>query len=107
MIPQQVEINVLFECIEKGLDHLGRNFRTIVLSSPKTEQNIEGKMMVQQALTFASDLRRMFGAGSGAVEKSIVEGIGHRFVIFGRQMDLVSIINGSKNSYGADGGGRF
>ena len=107
MIPQQVEINVLFERIEKGLDHFGRSFRIMVFSSLKTEQNIEGKMMVRQALTFANGLRRMFGAGSDAIEKTIVEGIGHRFGLSGRQRDFVSIINSNKNSYEAGEGGRF
>ena len=99
--------DILYDCIEKGLDHFDRNFKTIVFFSLKTEENIEGRMIVQRPLTFANGLRRMFGVGSNAIEKSIVEEIGHKFGLSVKQQDLVSIINTVRTSCGTDGGGRF
>ena len=109
MTPQQMEINaeeILLDCIEKGLDHFDRNFKTIVFFSLKTEENIEKRKIVQQPLTFANGLRRMFGVGYVAIEKSIVEEIGRRFGLSVKQQDLVSIISSVRNSY-VTGGGRF
>ena len=97
---EEIDIDqILLSCIEKGFDRFDTSFKTVVYFSLKTSQGIEGKGLVQKPLSFAKGLRDMFGAGSTAIEKSIVTEIGERFRISTRQEDLVSIINRVRNAH--------
>ena len=99
MLSSTVDIDtVVFDCVQKGLDHFGSSFKFVIYHELKRFDNLEGSMIVRKPVTFSNTLDRLFGAGAVSIKKAIMQELSREFSVSTKQEDLVSMINKIRNN---------
>jgi hypothetical protein len=71
----------IIDAVEKGLDHFGPTFKTVVFHELRTTCDLERKSIGRRPIVFSEFLDAVFTVGADTIRNAIVQEIGKRFSI--------------------------
>jgi hypothetical protein len=89
---------VIFEAVEKGLEHFGPTFKPVVFHELKVTYNLDSRLIGRKPNTFSEFLDRLFSIGAVSIRKAIIREIGIRFSLPTNHEDIASVIQKARSS---------